>query len=664
MLWRAYSKNLKIGRIEALQYVLSVTDQSDDPGSGPFEEKRRVLSDFINSHLDDLLRKDMAVLVRRNPPQVLEGLLELVKRAGEVYGLRIRDPRLLQLHIKAFLALSYAYHQDVESAVTLVVETINEHMDTEELDQENLGRMVRRFIEGEVADPLSSGSLVADSPTFREIVNILLKAMVSLKEDETIPGRISALFYDEDTQQGRIKKLVVHLNDIPDESKRDTDNEAIVYTDPGAHSLDGEIPSYAKQAKMCCHNLLIERGYEGLHFKSVQFQILESRYLKRTHISGGSLALPLAVGILSRYLSEGRAEEDRKVLSNNIALTGALNIDRDVLAVDGINQKIEEAIKNGCERIIYPLGNREDLSPNLRQRSEQREVDLIPVASLDTACEELNLFDPPPSNRIKDISLDILKEIGTFFNGESPSRRNMLLLTIAFSIMCACSNVSYAFFQYTVEGISLFWRTSVVSISILIVFLTLIVCYGLARPFVERNYKLAFPLTFTLVKAANVASYFLLLQVLGDQPGYTSTGAVMSSRIDVLVKYGIYTMYSIVMLVNTYGFITNLDYLIERKGMLRTVTRLTSDEFNIGLNTPLCFYRFHHRLATNLLMAGGFFLLYWNAQWYISDAPNRYGHPSAIVVVGFLRDFLFIAVGWQTLGWYKTELSRLKARVS
>jgi Lon-like ATP-dependent protease len=67
-------------------------------------------------------------------------------------------------------------------------------------------------------------------------------------------------------------------------------------------------------------------------------------------------------------------------VKQNLAMTGSLDLKGQVLAIGGVNQKIEAAIEAGMDKVIIPYLNKQDVFP-------RDEIEIIPVKSFDEVLE-------------------------------------------------------------------------------------------------------------------------------------------------------------------------------------------------------------------------------------------------------------------------------------
>lgn len=84
-----------------------------------------------------------------------------------------------------------------------------------------------------------------------------------------------------------------------------------------------------------------------------------------------------------------------KPLRHDTALTGKLSVSGQVLAIGGVSQKLEGALRNGMKRVLIPEANRDDLDDVRAEVKAQLEI--IPVRTMDEVLS--NLFAAAAQNK-------------------------------------------------------------------------------------------------------------------------------------------------------------------------------------------------------------------------------------------------------------------------
>jgi ATP-dependent Lon protease len=72
-------------------------------------------------------------------------------------------------------------------------------------------------------------------------------------------------------------------------------------------------------------------------------------------------------------------------IKQNIAMTGSLSVRGEVLAIGGVNQKINAAIEAGIKNIIIPAANEKDI---LIEKDKVKDINIIPVKTIEEVLKE------------------------------------------------------------------------------------------------------------------------------------------------------------------------------------------------------------------------------------------------------------------------------------
>ena len=235
-----------------------------------------------------------------------------------------------------------------------------------------------------------------------------------IARDEKRPGVVQALFFDPENRIGHARFVHVAMERIlPDEGENIT-HEEILYSRREQGKIEPAMKDAATCARAAVDAYLKQSGYpDGLTEKRIRWEIanLEGDAADSvSHFQGGSIALPLAVAIVSEYLV--------KPVPNDVALTGSITPATvrkgRILPVDGVPEKVKHAVLAGCRLIYIPAANLPELEdkPALRHLIAEHDTRVVPAETLDQVCKEL--FPPEGSGRLRDTLKDTaanLKEI-------------------------------------------------------------------------------------------------------------------------------------------------------------------------------------------------------------------------------------------------------------
>ncbi|AXR79126.1 ATP-dependent protease LonB [Natrarchaeobaculum sulfurireducens] len=121
-------------------------------------------------------------------------------------------------------------------------------------------------------------------------------------------------------------------------------------------------------------------------------------------VDGDSASITVATAVIS-------ALEDIPV-DQSVAMTGSLSVRGDVLPVGGVTHKIEAAAKAGCDKVIIPAANEQDV---MIEEEYEEMVEIIPCSNISEVLDVALMGEPK-----KDSLVDRLKSItGSAFDGSA-----------------------------------------------------------------------------------------------------------------------------------------------------------------------------------------------------------------------------------------------------
>lgn len=227
-----------------------------------------------------------------------------------------------------------------------------------------------------------------------------------IARDEKRPGVVQALFYDKIHATGHADFVHVKTERHSDNNGKSVPDVPIGYVHEHRDVIDAAMRDAAVHTQQTVDAYLKRIGLpDGLDERFVHWEIgtvqgdavkLERRF------QGGSIALPLAVAIISQYLA--------KPVPNDVAFTGALNIgsveNGRILPVDGVPEKVRHATTSGCKVVYIPVTNLAefDARPALQNLINEHSTRVVGAETLDQVCK--NLFPPEGSGRLKDTIKD------------------------------------------------------------------------------------------------------------------------------------------------------------------------------------------------------------------------------------------------------------------
>jgi len=234
----------------------------------------------------------------------------------------------------------------------------------------------------------------------------LSKLLALVARDEQRPGVVQALLYDQERGYSRFVHVTARYH--PSTNQGGQTAPAIEYSGRPQDEVEMDMRQAAQLARVAADAYLKRIGYpDGLTDRVVRWELTTLRgdiSLPAQKYEGSSIALPLAVAIVSEYLG--------KPVPNDIALTGVMNgttaVDGNVLPVDGIREKLKHAITTGSRVIYLPQANAAQLNdpPSLEKLAAENNTSFKPVEQMDQVCGQL--FPPEGSGWPKDILTDTL----------------------------------------------------------------------------------------------------------------------------------------------------------------------------------------------------------------------------------------------------------------
>jgi hypothetical protein len=238
------------------------------------------------------------------------------------------------------------------------------------------------------------------------------KLLGHIARDESRPGVIQALFYDKTGSVGHSGFIHVLITTGPDEEEL----EPIQYAAASNEIIDLAMKQASVYAREAVDFYLKRAGLpDGLEERLIRWEIatVEGEPVKlHQHFQGGSIALPLAVAVISQYLA--------RPVANDIAFTGAFTEatvkEGHIQPVDGIPEKIRHAVTSGSRLVYIPATNVPllDNEPSLKNIVSEYNAQVVPAESIDQVCSEL--FPPEGSGRIfdliKEVAINVLEILG------------------------------------------------------------------------------------------------------------------------------------------------------------------------------------------------------------------------------------------------------------
>ncbi|ERG96473.1 ATP-dependent protease LonB [Haloquadratum walsbyi] len=137
---------------------------------------------------------------------------------------------------------------------------------------------------------------------------------------------------------------------------------------PGKVIATGKLKEMAQEAVDNVSAIIKKFSDENISEKDMHIQFVQTG---QQGVDGDSASITVATAVISALEDVG--------VDQSLAMTGSLSVRGDVLPVGGVTHKIEAAAKSGCERIIIPAANSQDV---MIEEEYEEMVEIIPVSHI------------------------------------------------------------------------------------------------------------------------------------------------------------------------------------------------------------------------------------------------------------------------------------------
>jgi Lon-like ATP-dependent protease len=161
---------------------------------------------------------------------------------------------------------------------------------------------------------------------------------------------------------------------------------------PGQVIATGQLKEMAEESVQNVSAIIKKFSDQDLSEMDVHVQFVQTG---QQGVDGDSASITVATAVIS-------ALEDIPV-DQALAMTGSLSVRGDVLPVGGVTHKIEAAAKAGCERVIIPAANEQDV---MIEDEYKEMIEIIPVSHISEVLDVALEGEPE-----KDSLVDRLKTI-------------------------------------------------------------------------------------------------------------------------------------------------------------------------------------------------------------------------------------------------------------
>ncbi|XVH30635.1 ATP-dependent protease LonB [Haloferacaceae archaeon DSL9] len=161
---------------------------------------------------------------------------------------------------------------------------------------------------------------------------------------------------------------------------------------PGDVIATGQLKEMAQEAVSNVSAIIKKFSDENISQKDIHIQFVQTG---QQGVDGDSASITVAAAVISALEDVG--------VDQSLAMTGSLSVRGDVLPVGGVTHKIEAAAKAGCDRVIIPQANQQDV---MIEDEYKEMIEIIPVTHISEVLEVALEGEPE-----KDSLVDRLKSI-------------------------------------------------------------------------------------------------------------------------------------------------------------------------------------------------------------------------------------------------------------
>jgi len=493
-----------------------------------------------------------------------------------------------------------------------------------------------------------------------------------IARDETRPGVVHALFYDKIRAVGHSRFVHVSMERLPCDGVEARSGESIEYARKKEGIIDLAMQEAATYARQTVDAYLKRIGYpDGLEERLIRWEIasLEGDAVDLDRqFQGGSVALPLAVAIVSEYLA--------KPIPNDITFTGSFTeaciANGRILPVDGILEKVEHAVVSGCNLVHIPAPNLVELDakPALRNLVSEHDARIVAAETLDQVCEKL--FPPEGSGRlldtIKDTGINVMQILHPASSPEKhafvrPTHERYRIHIIVCCILTAalmfleCWRVYEAFapsYPSVVAWSKIFLSTAIVLIG-------MGVSFALPAACLRHRKAWSWYVSIALLGVCFGMAAFLVGSMLPDFTGISSlynAPPVAGLLKDLFIMWG----FAWAIAAGTFNAVAALEDLIAKR---QFVTARTCLRWGSPLEARMPIMCIHFPWKWGVLVIGVVvgYLIKAELNYYTTlDTGTPAGYWE--VLLGIVRDLLFITAIGEVMVFYKVAVARIRRSLS
>ncbi|WP_435069468.1 ATP-dependent protease LonB [Haloplanus sp. C73] len=179
---------------------------------------------------------------------------------------------------------------------------------------------------------------------------------------------------------------------------------------PGEVIATGQLKEMAQEAVSNVSAIIKKFSDEDITQKDIHIQFVQAG---EGGVDGDSASITVATAVISALEDVG--------VDQSLAMTGSLSVRGDVLPVGGVTHKIEAAAKTGCDRVIIPEANMQDV---MIEDEYEDMIEIIPVSHISEVLDVALEGEPEKDSlvaRLKQITGSALDKQSVNQGPSSPS---------------------------------------------------------------------------------------------------------------------------------------------------------------------------------------------------------------------------------------------------
>lgn len=494
-----------------------------------------------------------------------------------------------------------------------------------------------------------------DERLVKEVSAIVFDLLSSLRREETVPGITRGLFVDGMTGRGETRRILARV---------ELGDGSIGYATLGGEEISDSLKAAAQNAWVASNSYLLSNGYvEGLKGRRITWQITDldvrAENLK-TFYDGASMGFPLAMAIISAYL--------RRPVPSRVAFTGAFDItsarEGKLVKVGGVLSKCKAAIEKGFRFLFLPKGNEADIDLSLQKEAEREGYAISFVDSISQVCQEI--FGDSRKKSKRELVKEVLSDLWGILTlkPRKPFLEQNLRHIWASSLLLICI--------YFLDGVlvhkitssppvpqSVFYTMTIPAC--LAVFLGLLLAYGIVPLYLEQQRQDSWYVSVVVVGVANLVAYLLFLQMVRGETPDLSRFPDWPPFVGILKDLLIFWGFTVFFMTNFFNFAAALDHLSRRYQILTVQSCLSRPSFLYAdIPTRLIGFPWTWAVIVALVLGGLLMTFEMITYWSLREGLEA---TRWFIILGLLRDFVFMVLAVEVLIWYRNVLAAVSRRI-